>query len=144
MSKPYIHAISSAKKFGGRPEDYEEIHSFLDSSKGIIADNRHRSATHNSWFLSNILERIKFSNSCEVTGDNRFPMIKNSENRMVSVRDIGEQHVLEDFAGKFIPSAQDFLGEMRYLDWMQNGKGVPPSFKRIVESNKEHQKITFD
>ncbi len=30
MSKPYIHALSSAKKFGGKPEDYLEIHQLMD------------------------------------------------------------------------------------------------------------------
>lgn len=63
MSKPYIHAQSSVRKFGGKIEDYEPIHAFMDCSKGAIADNRHRALTHNSWFLSNILERVKFANS---------------------------------------------------------------------------------
>ncbi len=27
------HSLLSAKKFGGKPEDYFEIHKFLDSSK---------------------------------------------------------------------------------------------------------------
>ena len=40
MSKPYIHAQSSVRKFGGQPEDYEPIHAFMDCSKGAIADNR--------------------------------------------------------------------------------------------------------
>lgn len=51
MAKPYIHAISSAKRFGGKPEDYIEIHNLMDSSKGAIPDNRHRALTHNSWFF---------------------------------------------------------------------------------------------
>ncbi len=96
MSKPYIHAQSSVRKFGGQPQDYEPIHSFMDCSKGAIADNRHRALTHNSWFLSNILERIKFANSGPETSDHRFPTIINSDGRSVSVRDIGEQHCLED------------------------------------------------
>ena len=133
MAKPYIHAQSSARKFGGKPEDYEPIHAFMDCSKGAIADNRHRALTHNSWFLSNILERVKFPNSGPETSDHRFPTIINSDGRTVSVRDIGEQHCMEDYANRFIPSAQDFLGEMTYYEWMQNGKECPPSFKKIQE-----------
>lgn len=38
MSKPIIHAQSSARKFGGKPQDYEPIHAFMDCSKGVIAD----------------------------------------------------------------------------------------------------------
>ena len=124
MSKPYIHAVSSAKRFGGVPEDYIEIHNLMDSSKGAICDNRHRALTHNSWFLSFILEKIFV-----VT-------ITNSENKKISVRDIGEQHVAEDFRGKFIPTAQDYLQEMEMKDWMNNGRGVPPSFQKIEDKLK--------
>ncbi len=127
MSKPYIHSVSSTRKFGGVPEDYIEIHNLMDSSKGAIPDNRHRALTHTSWFLSTILERI-----FGVT-------ITNSSGRKVSVRDIGEQHILEDFGGKFIPTAQDYLQEMEFKKWMQKGSEVPTSFTRIEATKK----VTF-
>lgn len=123
MSKPWIHAESSAKKFGGNPEDYIEIHNFMDSSKGSIADSRHRALTHNAWFLSTVLERV-----FGVT-------IINSEGRKISVRDIGEQHVLEDYRLRFIPSAQDFLQEMEVKEWMISGKGEPPSAAKLYKRN---------
>lgn len=135
MSKPYVHAVSSAKRFGGKPEDYVEIHNLMDSSKGAMCDNRHRALTHNSWFLSNILERVKFHNSIETSPGN-FTIIVNSDGRKISVRDIGEQHVAEDFRGQFIPSAQDYLQEMEIKDWMNNGRGVPASFKKIDDKLK--------
>lgn len=56
--KPHIHAESSAKKFGGKPEDYLDIHNLLDSSKAALCDSRHRVLTHNSWFVGVILEKI--------------------------------------------------------------------------------------
>jgi hypothetical protein len=124
MSKPWIHSLSSAKRFGGKPEDYLEIHNLLDSSKGAICDNRHRALTHTSWFLSTILERI-----FGVT-------IENSAGKTVSVRDVGEQHIAEDFRGRFIPTAQDYLAEIEFKDWMNNGAGVPPSFKKLVRTPK--------
>ena len=40
MAKPWIHAVSSAKRFGGVPDDYLAIHEFMDSSKSTIADMR--------------------------------------------------------------------------------------------------------
>lgn len=121
MSKPIYHAISSVKKFGGHVDDYMPIHDFMDSSKGSIADNRHRALTHNAWFLSVVLERV-FGHT-----------ITNSDGKMVSVREIGEQHVLEDFQGKFIPTAQDFLQEIEFKTWMNNGNhGTPPSFEKIA------------
>lgn len=122
--KPYTHALSSAKQFGGKPEDYLPIHDCLDSSKGVIADNRHRALTHNAWFLSVMLERIFGTN------------ITNSDGKLVSVRSIGEQHVGEDFGG-FIPSATDFLQEMEIMPWMVNGNGLPPSCVRLSRKNKK-------
>jgi hypothetical protein len=124
MSKPHVHARSSFKKFGGCPQDYEDIHEFLDSSKGTIADNRHRALTHNAWFISFIIPKV--------FGNTRV----NSEGKTYSTRDIAEQHVLEDYGMKFIPSAQDFLAEIEFRPWMQNGRGVPPSFKKIAQ--KDH------
>ncbi len=124
MSKPWIHSLSSAKKFGGVPEDYMDIHNLMDSSKSTIADSRHRALTHNSWFLSVILEKI-------------FGSVRtNSAGKIYSVRDVGEQHVLEDFAQRFIPSAQDYLAEMEMKDWMLRGHGAPPSFARIIAKEK--------
>ena len=36
MSKPIYHARSSARLFGGTPEDYLPIHDFMDISKGAV------------------------------------------------------------------------------------------------------------
>lgn len=122
MSKPWIHAMASAKKFGGKPEDYIDIHNLMDSSKGCIGDNRHRALTHNSWFIAadGPLERI-FG-----------VVITNSDGRSVSVRDVGEQHILEDFGMRFIPTPQDYLQEMEPLPWMNNDRNsAPPSSKKI-------------
>ena len=130
MSKPYIHSLSSVKKFGGIPEDYLEIHQLMDSSKGAIPDNRHRALTHTSWFLSTILERI-----FGIT-------IVNSEGKTVSVRDIGEQHILEDYGGRFIPTAQDFLQEIPYKTWMHQ-QDLPPS-RQVLEQNKKVTFIKYD
>jgi hypothetical protein len=134
MSKPWIHAKNSARKFGGKPEDYIQIHNLMDSSKGAIGDNRHRALTHNSWFISadGPLEKI-FG-----------VVIKNSDGKEVSVRDIGEQHILEDFGMRFIPTPQDYLQEMEMKSWMNNSKdSVPSSFKKI-ERTKVKKVINLD
>lgn len=108
--------MSSAKKFGGTWEDYMDIHEFMDSSKGVIADNRHRALTHNAWFIMTVLPRV--------FGDT----FTNSDGKVVAVRDIGEQHVAEDYGMKFIPSGQDWLEKIPMEPWMENGKvGMPPS-----------------
>ncbi|MDM1543909.1 hypothetical protein [Empedobacter sp. 189-2] len=123
--KPHIHAKSSVKKFGGKLEDYLEIHQLLDSSKAAFADNRHRALTHNSWFINTILPKI--------FGDT----IVNNDGITVSVIDIAERHILEDFGMQFIPSAQDYLVEMKHEAWM-NGQGLPQS---VFEVEKEKDRI---
>jgi hypothetical protein len=132
MAKPWVHAESSARKFGGSPEDYIEIHNLMDSSKGTIADSRHRALTHNAWFLSVILERI-----FGVT-------ITNSEGRKISVREIGEQHVLEDYRMRYIPSAQDYLQEIELKKWMISGAGAPPSFAKLNRVRSIKKEFSFD
>lgn len=101
--KPYLHARSSASKYGGKPEDYLKIHDWFDQTKAHHADVRHRAILHSSFgiFL------------CEqVFGTN----IINSSGKEVSVRDIGEQHVLEDLGT--IPSVGDYLKNMQLQPWM--------------------------
>lgn len=130
MSKPYFHALSSAKRFGGEWQDYIEIHDLMDSSKGAMPDNRHRALTHNSWFLSTILEKV-FGN-----------VIVNSAGRSVPVREIGEQHILEDFKGRFIPTAQDYLEHMEFQSWMNNGvTGTPSSHRKIAGTLQRHTSL---
>jgi hypothetical protein len=132
MAKPWIHALSSAKKWGGDPEDYFPIHDLMDSSKGSMSDNRHRALTHNSWFLSIILEKIFDTN------------ITNSEGKLVSVRDIGEQHILEDFGGRFIPTASDYLQEMEYVPWMNADRNSCPNSHKKISSKLKVKKLLRD
>jgi uncharacterized protein DUF6915 len=48
MAHAWHHALSSVRKFGGKPEDYLPIHSWLDASKGQVADYRHRALRHHA------------------------------------------------------------------------------------------------
>lgn len=128
MSKPIFHAESSARRFGGKAEDYMDIHNLMDSSKGAIADNRHRALTHNSWFISTIIEKV-FG----------FYIINSAGNK-VSTRDVAEQHVLEDFGGQYIPTAQDYLQEIEIQPWMSNGIGEKPSSAKKLKGVKALQK----
>lgn len=101
--KPYIHAKSSAKKYGGRPEEYLDIHQFMDSSKASIADVRHRALLHSS-FGCFIVEQL-------------FGIVrKNSIGKEYSPRDIAEDHCMEDLG--MIPSVEKWLGNMAIQQWM--------------------------
>lgn len=103
MAKPIDHAKSSAKKFGGKPSDYEALHQAMDESKASTPDNRHRLLMHHSTGIF-LLEKM-FGKT-----------ITNSDGKEVHVRDIGEQHVLEDLG--FIPSFDDYVRLLPLEPWM--------------------------
>lgn len=101
--KPYIHAKISAKRHGGVPEDYVEIHDFIDSPKATLADVRQRAILHNS-FGCYIVEKI-FGHT-----------ITNSEGKLISTRDIAEEHINDDMG--WIPTPKDWLKNLEIEDWM--------------------------
>lgn len=105
--KPYLHAENSVRKHGGKVEDYLPIHNFLDSSKSAHADMRHRAILHNSLgcYIAETVFGVSFLNSA---------------GKMIQVRDIAEEHILEDM-GK-IPSLGDYLNDMPFYDWLGGPK----------------------
>lgn len=126
MANAQIHANNSVKRFGGKPEDYLHLHIKMDCSKTMFPDNRHRALTHTMFWINEVMVPIYGYT------------IKNSDDKDISVKDICEQHVLEDYGMKFIPTVQDFFENMEFKMWMQNGRGeVPSSFQKI-----EAKKIT--
>ena len=127
--KPYLHAKSSVKKFGGKIEDYINIHDTMDSTKALIADCRHRAIFHTA-FGCILIERIFGHN------------ITNSDGKLVSTRDIAEQHILEDYHG-FIPTLQDFLEGLPVQDWMVNGTGEKPQSCKFMPKKQERKTSTF-
>jgi len=104
---PHHHGLTTVKKWGGKVEDYEQIHDWFDATKEGFADCRHRALRHHS---QGIFE-------CErVFGR----ILINSDGREVPVRNIGEQHVKEDCGGR-IPTVQDWFKEIPIKSWMNRG-----------------------
>jgi hypothetical protein len=101
--KPHIHAKNSVRAHGGTYADYQAIHDFIDSSKSAMPDMRHRAVLHSAFGIF-IVERV-----FGVT-------ITNSDRRVVSVRDIAEEHVIEDLG--HIPTLQDYFEHMELAPWM--------------------------
>jgi hypothetical protein len=95
--KPFLHAKNSARKHGGKWEEYLVYHEWLDQTKAHIADMRHRAVLHNSFGIYLMAQAL---------GEH----FTNSVGRVVSVRDLGEEHVLEDLGR--IPSLSDCLQTM--------------------------------
>lgn len=102
--KPMIHALRSVHQFGGKPEDYIDIHNWFDQTKAFIPDASHRLVLHNAFGI--FLCEQQFGEIISVNGVfKRMPYITNSDGKQISVRDIAESHVLQDLGR--IPSLQD-------------------------------------
>lgn len=126
MSHPYHHSISSQKKHGGRWEDYIDIHSWFDETKAHFPDMRHRALRHHS-------EGIFWA-------EEKFgKVIKNSDYKLVPVRIIAEQHILEDIG--FIPTIADYLKEMNQAGWMYKPGEGRKVLKQIKEEKLDYEKV---
>lgn len=112
MTHAYYHAQSSARTFGGVPEDYLEIHNWFDETKKSFADFRHRALRHHA---EGIFEAERIFG---VT-------VRNSAGKNVPVRYIAEQHVQEDCGGR-IPSLADWLSKILPEPWMARGTRIGP------------------
>jgi len=103
VAKPIVHARSSVNKFGGCEDDYLHLHDQIDEPKSVHATMKFRTIFHSAYGIF-LLEKIfghKFTNS---------------DGRIVAVRDVAEQHILEDLG--FIPSLDEYLKEMTEQPWM--------------------------
>ena len=52
MSNPLVHAERSARKWGGKAEDYLAIHRWFDATASHLTDNRHRMVLHNGFGIA--------------------------------------------------------------------------------------------
>ena len=112
MAHPNLHAKSSAKKFGGKPEDYIHLHEWMDETKGWLGDSLHRMYRHHSEGIFEMQERFGTE-------------FKNSDGKTVYTRYVGEQHVKED-CNNYIPSAKEAFAEVPQ---------TPSVFHRSVRDN---------
>lgn len=116
MTHTWYHAQSTARLFGGVPEDYLDIHNWFDATKESFCDFRHRALRHHA---EGIFE-------CErVFGTT----IVNSDGKHVPVRYIGEQHVMEDCGGR-VPSLADWLSRIEPAVWMARGSRIAQGTRR--------------
>ncbi len=124
MANPYFHAKSSANKWGGLFTDYLDLHKKMDCSKAYLSSNIHRTLTHHPFWIHEVM--------IPIFGD----IIRNSDGKIVSVKDICELHILEDFGGKYIPTVQDYFENVELQNWLNNGLEEPQSVKSIKKQFK--------
>ena len=91
---PWKHSESSVNKWGGKPEDYIEIHDWFDETKQYTGDWTHRVLRHHAAGIQWAIE--KFGHS-----------IENSDGKEIPVKMIAERHVEEDCG--FVPTVADYL-----------------------------------
>lgn len=107
MTHPTFHSQSSVRKWGGKIEDYQAIHDWIDASKIAYCNFRHRALRHHSF---GVFEAE------QVFGKT----ITNSDGRIVPVRYIAERHIQEDCGG-IVPSLSDWLSRIPAETWMSRG-----------------------
>ncbi|MGE8564336.1 MAG: DUF6915 family protein [Acinetobacter bohemicus] len=112
------HARISAKRWGGEAEDYYEVHRFIDSTKSLCSDARHR-ILHTLWGVNSVVVPI-YGHS-----------LLNSAGKAVDLKDLCERdHLLVDYQQRFIPTLADFV---RAIDQAR----LPVGFEQKIE--KIHQ-----
>lgn len=122
MTHPLHHAESSVRRWGGQVSDYLPIHEWLDATKELFCDFRHRALRHHSHGVFEA-ERV-FGVS-----------ITTSSGRVVPVRYVAEQHIQEDCGG-VVPSVADWLSRMTRETWMSRGYALPVEAAARVEGDR--------
>ncbi|SDK99967.1 hypothetical protein SAMN05421823_104104 [Catalinimonas alkaloidigena] len=90
------HAELSVHRRGGHRDDYYPLHDFMDSTKELCSDNRHR-ILHTLWGIKRVIIPI-FGHT-----------LTNADGKRINVKDLCEQdHVLPDYRNRFIPTLADF------------------------------------
>jgi hypothetical protein len=115
--KPLHHANSSVRKYGGCVDDYIKIHSLIDYPKIAYAHVRHRAVFHNTlgpWIAEQVFGEY----------------LTNSDGRDISVRQIAEDHVVEDVG--FIPTLEKWLSKLPIENWMDRVSNMKNS-KKVID-----------
>ncbi len=115
--KPFHHSKQDVKLFGGKKEDYYDIHEFIDSSYHVLPDIRHRALLHNQFGLM-MVERL--FGQCRV----------NSDGREYSPRAVAENHILADLGR--IPTVEQYFNNLTVQPWMSGSLKK----RRVVSFNK--------
>jgi hypothetical protein len=120
MANPYHHSLSSVKKWGGNADDYIRIHDWFDASKEMMGDFRHRALRHHTQGIFE-LERV-FGHTITL-----------STGRVIPVRWVGEQHVLEDMG--FIPTLSDWLINIKPQPWMNKPQKLSKQLEKEAQAS---------
>ena len=102
-------AETSAKRWGGEPEEYLRVHGFFDETAAEVpgADPRHRALRHHTTGVR----------ECEQAFGHATRL---STGRTIPVRWVAERHLVEEFG--VLPTAADWLRRIRRERWMADAR----------------------
>jgi len=127
MATSWIHAVATSKHFkAGKPEDFIDIHEWIDQFKQSNADVRHRAFLHNSqgpWMAQDVFGHVRTVE--------KWPL---GEGKTVdlSVREIVESHIIEDLG--WVPSPADWASCMSCRVWMGGKRNKFVGREELLES----------
>lgn len=114
-----LHSKISVSRRKGEIEDYLPIHDFIDSTKELCSDNRHR-VLHTMWGIKRVIIPV-FGRT-----------LINSSGKEVNIKDLCEQdHILPDYRNRFIPTLSDFVDSLIF---------IPKLEQKIKEFQEEYIK----
>jgi len=116
------HCQLSVHRWGGVEADYIDIHTFIDQTKSVCPDMRHR-FFHTVWAINYlVIPRFGYH-------------FTNSSGKKVDIKDLCERdHLLIDYANKFIPTLGDFVDAIDDV--------LIPNYRQKLE--QFHQKYITD
>lgn len=117
------HAVSAAHKWGGEADQYLAIEEFIDSSKQVVGDVRHRSLYHHTMGVY----------LCQRVFGDTLTVVRKKTSVEVPVRMIAERHIIEDLG--WLPSPADYIKGMPIAAWMS---GAQRREAALVELLGEH------
>lgn len=124
---PFEHAVLSVRDFGGTTSDYLKLHEYLDQTKFMLPDWRHRMFLHNT--LGITLCEQQFGAS-----------ITNSNNVEISVREIARKHITQDLNGK-VPTLQEWVDGLtnnKTESWMN--KPYQPDLDWLTKNHYKNER----
>lgn len=117
------HAETAAKRWGGTPDDYIAIETFIDSSKQVLGDVRHRALYHHT--MGVFLCAQIFGQTITVKRSELHPAVN------VPVRLIAEQHIIEDLG--WLPTPANYLEGMPVKAWMSGAQLKDVPLKQLLD-----------
>lgn len=118
------HCRVSQKRWGGQAEDYYDIHDFIDCTKELCPDSRHR-IFHTMWAVKNIIVPV-FGHT-----------LVNSDGKSVDIKDMCERdHLLVDFHNKYIPTLADFVAAIEEVNIKNFGQRIEKFHQNYVQDEQ--------